>query len=499
MSTARVLKVLWPQLLVCVLMSVGFMAMYSCISEAFLAQACKEGGLDPSTHECRDSDHARSVAAARLTGFQLVPAIGNVLVVNLIGQIAQCKGRKIAMLLTFAGSTVSALGLGILGSAGSSFALLLVVGGVSSLMGGLLSSIAAIYAMGADLFHDEPTEINVIVFGMLEAALWIGYVTGPFVGHVIAEATSFKVLFLADAALFGAITVGVALGFTETLRKKSPINPVRVNPAFGFWFLLRNAYTAKLSIVVGLSLLATLGPFLIYPLYFGSRFSLSENAVGLFQSTIFLGGSLGLAFLLPWFTKRGMSSRGIILTAIMCACVSIGSVPFLTESWMIYLCAAAMCCNGMQFPVVRANLTDYFGPDQRGATLASLASFECLAALVNPLIFPGIYAITQNTKPSGLVFLISAGILIVSAFVALVLPTQPPAGWVAPGATRDGYGQLEEQDVLEEKVPVKLGQSAEGGGVDAPLVGDRAERDRAGVAGVGSIGNLGSVNTTAEA
>ncbi|KAF9083162.1 hypothetical protein BGX23_011724, partial [Mortierella sp. AD031] len=86
-----------------------------------------------------------------------------------------------------------------------------------------------------------------------------------------------------------------------------------------------------------------------------------------------------------------------------------------------YLGGVTGAIGSLFFPATRGILSQSVAPDLLGKTLGTLATFESLAAIVAPLMFAWIYALTLETHPSTVFYVSSAATLFASALAISVV------------------------------------------------------------------------------
>ena len=299
----------------------------------------------------------------------------------LLGSLSDRYGRKPIMLISLLGA-----GLDYIFMAYAPTLWLLFIGRIISGLTGASMTVAAAYA--ADVSDDSNRSAN---FGMIGAALGLGFIVGPLIGGMVGTMGP-TAPFLTAAALnlmnfaFGVFVLPESL--PRHLRRMVSLKSL--NPIASILQVIRPSPYAVLIWIYFLLFLAGQVHFVNWTLYTQMKFGWTAWEVGL---TLSFAGTL-MAIGQGWLTrivipKLGESRSltfGIIVYVILFALL--GSA---TEGWMMYVILLLFPFSSIAVPALQSMATKYISPERQGEFQGSLIALGSLASIFAPLLFTELF------------------------------------------------------------------------------------------------------------
>lgn len=332
----------------------------------------------------------------------------------IIGNLSDRYGRRPVLISALVVMAVDYL---IMATAGTIWLLL-----VGRLIAGITAAThSAATAFMADISAPEEREKN---FGLVHAAMGIGFAFGPAIGGLLAEFGTRAPFFVA-AGLAGANAIFGILVMPESLsvEKRRPFSLRRANPFSAFKAISQLRGLKPLLIVFGLYQVA----FYVYPAiwaYFGKeKFGFDSLTIGL--TLLVFGLSMGAAQALlvgPLSSKFG--AYRVVTVAIFADVIAFCIFGVTDMVVMIWILTTVTGVSSIATPALQAIMSRAAPDDQQGELQGVLGAIAALATIISPMLMTETFAIfSRDTAPvylPGAPFLVSA-ILTLIAFGMLIL------------------------------------------------------------------------------
>jgi DHA1 family tetracycline resistance protein-like MFS transporter len=327
-----------------------------------------------------------------------------------LGVLSDRYGRRRVLLLSLAGSTLDYLIM-----AFTPYLWLLFIGRAIAGLTAANMAVAAAYI--ADI---TPETERARRFGMFTACFSVGFVTGPVIGGALSDLSLFAP-FLGASAL-NLINLSVALFVLREshsperkpieLRALNPLRPLR-------WALTFRPLVPLLALFLLISLVSqTYGT--LWVLFVEDRFDWSATEIG-FSLTLY-GALVALAQAgATGPLTRRLGERRTLLVGIACDCGGLFVLAFAQASWMAFAAVPLFAFGGVGQPALRSLLSSAVDREHQGELQGVVASCVSVAAFFGPLIFGGIYALSQAEWP-GLAWIAGAVVCALAVPVALSIP-----------------------------------------------------------------------------
>lgn len=288
----------------------------------------------------------------------------------------------------------------------------LFVGRVVAGITGATTSTATAYV--ADVSEEGERAQN---FGLVTAALGIGFVFGPILGGVLGHFGP-RVPFVAAAGLTLANCLYGYFVLPESLppERRRAFEWKRTNPVSAFLRFAR--YPAVLGLagalfLSGLASQATQSTWTFYTIYkFGwstSQVGYSLGLVGLLLCIV--QGWLG-RYIHPRLGQRGAIAVGLLLFAV----ANIG-FAFAPAGWVICLALVPFSIGGIADVALQAAVSRRVPADEQGELQGALTGVLGLNAMFGPPLMTGIFA--HFTSPAAPIRFAGAAFILAVAFLAL--------------------------------------------------------------------------------
>jgi len=322
-------------------------------------------------------------------------------------------GRRRVILISLGGTAIDYVIMG----AAPNLSWLFVARAIS---GATAAGLATCNAYIADV---TPPEKRAQGFGLVGAAVGIGFVIGPALGGWAGH-YSLRLPFFIAAGCVGANWLYGALVLPESLppEKRRPFEWKRANPVGSLITLRRFRSVLDLA---GTYFIFNFGMIMLqctWVLYTTYRYQWSTLRVGF--SLMGAGVAMGLVqgFLTRPILSRIGEKRGLVLGLILSACVYIG-YGLATHGWMIYPLIALSGFGGLAGPSAQSLITRHVTPDQQGAVQGSLAGLVSLATIFAPFLatwsFSACIQPHHGWQLPGIAFFESAFLFLVAMLLAV--------------------------------------------------------------------------------
>jgi len=301
-----------------------------------------------------------------------------------LGLLSDKHGRKKILAVCLAGSLASYV-LFALGIVTRSLPLLFAARILAGLTGG---SIAVAMSAVADISTRETKAKN---FGIIGTAFGLGFIIGPFVGGVLADANTISWFdywtpFVFAAILTAANLLFLRLRFKETL--KEPVH-VKISLLTGAKQFAKALSTPNLRALYAVGFLFTLG-FNFYTsfflVYMSIKFGYTAAQMGVMFAYMGFWIVLTQMAIIGPVLKR-FSPNQVLSGSILGLAITIPAMLLPTEAWMLYLLIPFMAIsNGLTMPTYNASISNLARDDEQGEVMGMSQSVSSLAMAIPPLI-----------------------------------------------------------------------------------------------------------------
>ncbi|PHV13463.1 TCR/Tet family MFS transporter [Chitinimonas sp. BJB300] len=322
----------------------------------------------------------------------------------LLGALSDRFGRRPILLLSIFGFACSML---VHATAASLISLLLI----RIVSGGTAASISVANAYIADI--TEP-EHRGKAFGMLGAALGMGFIFGPVVGGLLAvQDLRLPFFFAAGMALLNFIYGFFVLPESLPKDRRSPFSFKRANPFSALLHLGKLQSIGGLIFVFALTMFAQFTLQTTWVLYTQFRFGWTptDNGIALFVFGLMSAGVQG--GLQSKLLKR-FGEEKLVLVGFTSATLAYLVYGFITVGWMMYVVILANLLSFAAGPALQAIVSKAVGPAEQGVTQGSLNAISSLAIVFAPLLGTTILAKVGHLPPNdwrmGSIFYVCAGL-----------------------------------------------------------------------------------------
>ena len=344
--------------------------------------------------------------------FMTVFALMQFLFSPVLGALSDRYGRRPILLLSIFGMGMSYVGMAL---ATSIWQLLLV----RLLTGATSANLATAFAYVADT---TPSDKRAGAFGMLQAAMSLGFATGPAIGGMLGHFDP-RAPFWAAAAIS---LLNAAFGFfvvPESLARdrRAPLHLKSLGSFGAMKVLTAKAGLFKLAMILVLAQFATMVFPTVFVLYAASRYRWGDIAVALCL-TAFGTCSAAVQMGLSGRAVRMFGERKVILFAILCGVVGTAVFGLAPLGVLFLVGVPIMTLSGMSGPALQSLMTRQVSPSEQGRLQGANTSLQAVAGIVAPMLFGGVWILVAAPNlPQvflGAPFLLASLILLGSAVLA---------------------------------------------------------------------------------
>ncbi|MBL1409020.1 TCR/Tet family MFS transporter [Sphingobacterium faecale] len=333
----------------------------------------------------------------------------------IVGNLSDQYGRRPIILISLFGFAIDYIFLAFAPSIGWLF-LGRVIAGVT----GASMSTASAYI--ADISTDENRTKN---FGMIGAALGLGFIIGPVIGGGLGHYGARVPFYTAAVLCFLNFLYGYFV-LPESLspERRRSFEWKRANPIGSFKFLTRHPQitglvTALFLTYIGLHAVQSNWHF--FTMY---QFGWTERTVGL--SLGLLGLCLGLVqgVLIRWTIPRLGEQRSIYYGLSFYA-VGLLLFAFAGQGWMMFIFLLPYSLGGICGPALQSVITKNVPANEQGELQGALTSLASATAIIGPPIMTHLfYYFTQGNAPfifAGAPFLLAFILIAISVTIVVYL------------------------------------------------------------------------------
>jgi DHA1 family tetracycline resistance protein-like MFS transporter len=331
-----------------------------------------------------------------------------------LGVLSDRYGRRPVLLLSLAGSAIDYLIM-----AFTPYLWLLFAGRAMAGLTAANTAVAIAYIADITPEAERPRR-----FGLFHAFFGGGFVLGPVIGGILGDIW-LRDPFFAAAALNG-VNFAIALFILPESHRpqRKPIDWRALNPLVPFrWALTLRALVPLLTIFLLVSLVGqTYGT--VWVLFVEDRFDWTATEVGISLGLFGALVTLAQAFAIGPVTRR-LGERGALLLGIACEAVAQLILAFAHADWIAFAVIPLIAFGGIGLPALRSLQTKAVNRERQGQLQGVTASLASLAAILGPLVFSWIYALS---RPGWNGFVWIAGLVIYALALPVVLALPKGAG-----------------------------------------------------------------------
>lgn len=266
------------------------------------------------------------------------------------------------------------------------------------IIGGITGATQATAA--AFMADTNPPEKRGAGFGMVSAALGLGFVLGPVIGGLLGDLGP-RAPFYAAACLAGANFIFglIVLPETVTPEKRRTFSLARANP-FGALRQIRSLPgLGRLLSVLLLYQLAFNAYPAIWAYYTQARFDWDTRMIGISLAVFGISMALVQGVLIR-FTLRSLGETGTVMMGFGFAIFSFACLGVLTSGWMALLLTPISAMAAMSVPALQSIMSRQSGEDAQGEMQGIFSSTGALAMILSPLLMTQVFAaFTSTTAP----------------------------------------------------------------------------------------------------
>jgi MFS transporter, DHA1 family, tetracycline resistance protein len=293
-----------------------------------------------------------------------------------LGNLSDRFGRRPIILIALTGLTINYTIMGF----SPNVAWLFVGQTIAGISG---ASVATATAYIADI---TPKEQRAQRFGLIGAAIGLGFIAGPVVGGLLGSFGP-RVPFYAAAGLAAsALTFGFFV-LPESLRKelRRPFRVKRANPFGALWALSRNPVVLWLLSALLMFTLAAQAFPTAWPFFTIEVLNFSSQQIGFALGAFGLGFALSQAvFIAPSIKKFGEPAT--VLIGMAFAVVAFTGTALIHSELPLYLFLLIGSMAGLAGPAINSLMSHQVPDDAQGELQGAINATNSLAAILGPLM-----------------------------------------------------------------------------------------------------------------
>jgi DHA1 family tetracycline resistance protein-like MFS transporter len=324
----------------------------------------------------------------------------------IVGNLSDRYGRKPILISAL---FVLAIDYMIMAIAGSIWLLLL-----GRIIAGLMAATySTASAFMADISAPEDRERN---FGIVGAAMGVGFALGPVIGGLLAGIDTRAPFWAAGAmALLNGVFGLLVMPESLPQKRRRPFSMKRANPLSALQSISALNGVRPLLILFFLYQIA----HFVYPAvwaFFGrEQFGFSARDIGLTLFTFGVSMALSQAVLVGPCVKR----FGAYKTAIYgmgLEMVIFATFAVITQSWIVWIFCALSGLGSIVMPALQGIMSRTASDDQQGELQGVLGSIAALATIISPLVMTQTFAYFTH---AGTLFYLPGAPFVLSAILLL--------------------------------------------------------------------------------
>ncbi|HYL83402.1 MAG TPA: TCR/Tet family MFS transporter [Candidatus Angelobacter sp.] len=286
-----------------------------------------------------------------------------------------------------------------------------------------------------------PPEKRAKQFGMLSAALGLGFVIGPAVGGYLGN-VNLRFPFWAAATLS---LINALYGFfvlPESLRPERRAKSAwhMANPLGALALLRSHTELAGLSVVATLYYLAYNSLPAMWAFYTEYRYAWNRRDVGLSLAVVGISSAVVSGALVGPVVKR-FGERRSLLSGLLFGTAGFAGFALATRGWIVLAVIPLFALWGFAAPAMQSLMSRRVDPQSQGKLQGAINSIRAITGMAGPLLFTQVFAVAISPHyglnlPGSSYFL--AALLIGAGLLLAVYVTRPSAVTAETAAARTG-------------------------------------------------------------
>ncbi len=259
------------------------------------------------------------------------------------------------------------------------------------------ASLTTSFAYVADISPPEKRAQN---FGIIGAAIGLGFIIGPFMGGMLSEFGT-RVPFFASAvlALLNWLYGFFILPESLKIENRRKFNLKRANPFGAFIHLKKNKAIRMLLIALFFIFISGQVMPAIWPFYTKYLYKWSDLEIG--YSLAFVGVMVAIVKggLIRW-TQKQFGPIGSVYIGLLFYMVGLSLFAYANQPWMVYAFTLVYCLGGVAPPSLQAIISGRMLPNEQGELQGIITSLISLSNILSHLIMTHLfYFFTKENAP----------------------------------------------------------------------------------------------------
>lgn len=290
-------------------------------------------------------------------------------------------------------------------------------------LGRLISGVtgASFGTASAYIADTTPIAKRASAFGLLGAALGLGFILGPAIGGLLGEyGARLPFIFAAVFSLLNAAYGLFVLPESLARENRAGFSWKRANPIGALVLLKRHPELTGLAAVAFLSNLAQVSLPTTVVLYVIHRFGWGTGQVGLTLAVVGIAVAVVQVLVLGRFVKR-FGKPAAVTTGLVFGAAGLAAAGLAATGSAVWLAVPLLALWGLSGPAVQGLMTRHVSCNEQGQLQGANASLTGISELLGPTLFSLTFAYFvrpgQPAWASGAPFLLGAALLAVAAVV----------------------------------------------------------------------------------
>lgn len=325
----------------------------------------------------------------------------------ILGALSDRFGRRPILLLSLLGIVINYLFLIL----ATNLPLLFVGRVIAGICG---ASLTTSFAYVADISEPEERAQN---FGLIGAAMGMGFIIGPFIGGILSEYGT-RTPFIAAACLSFLNLLYGFFSLPESLKQENrrALNVKRANLLSSFVKIKKNNSLFRMIILLFIIFLAGQVMPSIWPFYTKYQYGWSDLQIG--YSLAYVGVLVAIIkiVLIKW-TQRKFGPIRSVYIGLFFYVSGLSLFAFANQPWMIFIFAPIYCLGGIASPSVQGIISGQMMANEQGELQGVIASLMSLANIISPLVMTNLFYIFTKTNSGvhfpGISFIVAALIVFI--------------------------------------------------------------------------------------
>lgn len=425
----------------------------------YLKKRCCDDQWPDHNDPLRDcSSDTVSHDAAHWITLYIVMCMGlNFFPVQLLGPRSDSLGRKVLLLTPSVGSLLSYAGLLSVGHWGLAQGWIIAAASLAGLGGGVWLFVAGAFASIADVTPDPA--VRTARIGIGEGLLFTCLFLANLCGGMLADHVGFVGTMLVVCGVQVLVVAAVA-GVPEALPpgRRKTTSPSMCSIVASARLMMRSRGHAVLSVTFFIVCLIQVLYTTVLILFVTHVYKFSDSVAGYAAAAPMAGNGISAVFILPFFTRRGVSGQRLLLVGLIAFVVFYLVAALVQEEAALWASLSTFLASGLVSPLLRAELSRRTPADEQGAAFGLLSALQSLSLVAAPFILQdGVYAPTVH-RCAGCAFIVGAALTGGTAIlVAMLLPPPPPPGYEL---TADGDEGDRVTDTAQSECTARTGRTS---------------------------------------